>query len=196
MSRPAAAVHRVIKAYDVRGLVGEQLDEGFVTDVGGAFTAGLGYIGDRLGLFEALARRDAWTPRELAEATRLHERYVLEWLKAMVAAEYVEHDGDSGRFFMTLEQRAVLADPGSPVFAVSGEHSIWFYLGRTDIPEIGTRDEIVQFLQAHPAAVGVVSQEEIEDVEKVGIMEKLYYSDWIPTKKARIVLFRIRPQDQ
>jgi phosphomannomutase len=37
MSRPAAAVHRVIKAYDVRGLVGEELDEGFVADIGGAF---------------------------------------------------------------------------------------------------------------------------------------------------------------
>lgn len=37
MSRPAAAVHRVIKAYDVRGLVGEELDEQFVGDVGGAF---------------------------------------------------------------------------------------------------------------------------------------------------------------
>lgn len=37
MSRPAAAVHRVIKAYDVRGLVGEQIDEAFVADVGGAF---------------------------------------------------------------------------------------------------------------------------------------------------------------
>ncbi|KUI19198.1 phosphoglucosamine mutase [Mycobacterium sp. GA-1285] len=37
MSRPAAAVHRVIKAYDVRGLVGEELDEPFVADVGGAF---------------------------------------------------------------------------------------------------------------------------------------------------------------
>jgi phosphomannomutase len=37
MSRPAAAVHGVIKAYDVRGLVGEELDEGFVADVGGAF---------------------------------------------------------------------------------------------------------------------------------------------------------------
>jgi phosphomannomutase len=37
MSRPAAAVHRVIKAYDVRGLVGEQIDEDFVRDVGGAF---------------------------------------------------------------------------------------------------------------------------------------------------------------
>ncbi|HYO03111.1 MAG TPA: phosphomannomutase/phosphoglucomutase [Mycobacterium sp.] len=37
MSRPAAAVNRVIKAYDVRGLVGEELDEEFVADVGGAF---------------------------------------------------------------------------------------------------------------------------------------------------------------
>ncbi len=37
MSRPAAAVHRVIKAYDVRGLVGEELDEGFVSEIGAAF---------------------------------------------------------------------------------------------------------------------------------------------------------------
>src|SRR5512139_205217 len=37
MSRPAAAVHRVIKAYDVRGLVGSELDEQFVADVGAAF---------------------------------------------------------------------------------------------------------------------------------------------------------------
>ncbi|HTM86148.1 MAG TPA: phosphomannomutase/phosphoglucomutase, partial [Mycobacterium sp.] len=37
MSRPAAAVHRVIKAYDVRGLVGSEIDEPFVTEVGAAF---------------------------------------------------------------------------------------------------------------------------------------------------------------
>jgi phosphomannomutase len=37
MSRPATVVHRVIKAYDVRGLVGDELDESFVTDVGAAF---------------------------------------------------------------------------------------------------------------------------------------------------------------
>jgi phosphomannomutase len=37
VSRPATAVHRVIKAYDVRGLVGEQIDEAFVADVGAAF---------------------------------------------------------------------------------------------------------------------------------------------------------------
>ncbi len=37
MSRSASAVHRVIKAYDVRGLVGDELDEPFVADVGAAF---------------------------------------------------------------------------------------------------------------------------------------------------------------
>ena len=37
MSRPAAAVRRVIKAYDVRGLVGKEIDEAFVADVGAAF---------------------------------------------------------------------------------------------------------------------------------------------------------------
>jgi phosphomannomutase len=37
MSRPAAAVHRVIKAYDIRGLVGVEIDDGFVAEVGGAF---------------------------------------------------------------------------------------------------------------------------------------------------------------
>jgi len=37
MSRPAEVVHRVIKAYDVRGLVGDEIDEDFVADVGAAF---------------------------------------------------------------------------------------------------------------------------------------------------------------
>ncbi|MDQ2627747.1 MAG: phosphomannomutase/phosphoglucomutase [Actinomycetota bacterium] len=37
MSRPAAAVHRVIKAYDVRGLVGSEIDESLVAEVGAAF---------------------------------------------------------------------------------------------------------------------------------------------------------------
>ena len=37
MSRPAAAVHHVVKAYDVRGLVGEEIDDSFAADVGAAF---------------------------------------------------------------------------------------------------------------------------------------------------------------
>ena len=66
MSRPAAAVHRVIKAYDVRGLVGEEIDESFVTDVGAAFARlmrgeGAAPGGDRLRHAGQFARR--WRPR-------------------------------------------------------------------------------------------------------------------------------------
>ena len=46
MSRPAAVVHRVIKAYDVRGLVGDEIDESLVTDVGAAFARLLRDEGD------------------------------------------------------------------------------------------------------------------------------------------------------
>src|ERR1700758_688759 len=47
MSRPAAAVHRVIKAYDVRGLVGAEIDDSFVADVGAAFARLMGAEGAR-----------------------------------------------------------------------------------------------------------------------------------------------------
>ncbi|OBK87578.1 phosphomannomutase/phosphoglucomutase [Mycolicibacter sinensis] len=47
MSRPAAAVHRVIKAYDVRGLVGSEIDESLVTEVGAAFARLMGDEGAR-----------------------------------------------------------------------------------------------------------------------------------------------------
>src|ERR1700736_381806 len=46
MSRPAAVVHRVIKAYDVRGLVGDEIDESLVTEVGAAFARLLRDEGD------------------------------------------------------------------------------------------------------------------------------------------------------
>ena len=59
MSRPAAAVHRVIKAYDVRGLVGEELDEGFVAEVGGAFAR---LVRDGASLGHSLA---SWGPTRL-----------------------------------------------------------------------------------------------------------------------------------
>ncbi|MBI2088522.1 MAG: methyltransferase domain-containing protein [Deltaproteobacteria bacterium] len=88
-----------------------------VADVGGAFTVGLGYIGDRLGLFTALAAKEACSSGALAEETGLNERYLREWLKGMVAAEYIEYDPDSDTYFMTPEQKAVFSDDSSPVFA-------------------------------------------------------------------------------
>ena len=86
------------------------------TDAGGAFASGLAYLGDRLGLFRALAEAPA-TADELAQSTGLTPRYVLEWLKGMTASRYVEFDGE--RFSMTPAQRAVLAEEGGPAFAAA-----------------------------------------------------------------------------
>lgn len=95
----------------------KQIVEKVVADVGGAFVTGLGYIGDRLGLFKALARNGPISSVDLASWLELDERYVREWLKAMVSAGYVECQADVGPYFMTADQRAVLAEDDSPVFA-------------------------------------------------------------------------------
>jgi len=84
--------------------------ERVVDDLGGAFTVGLAYLGDKLGLFAALAAHGPIGGAALAERTGLDGRYVREWLNAMVAARYVEHQPDRGTYAMTPEQASVLAD--------------------------------------------------------------------------------------
>ncbi len=58
-------------------------------DIGAAMLGALTYIGDRLGIFGALAEAGAVTSAALAERTGLNERYIREWLAAMTAAGYV-----------------------------------------------------------------------------------------------------------
>ena len=100
-----------------------------VGDMGGAFTMALGYIGDRLGLFKALAGAGPLTTEQLADKTDLNERYVREWARAMVAAEYIDYDPDANKYVMTDEQAFVLANEDSPMFVGGGFHfttpSIW-----------------------------------------------------------------------
>jgi len=92
------------------------LGQRVVVDTGGVFTIALCYIGDRLGLFRAMADGKALTSEELAQKTNLNERYVREWLKGLVAAEYIEYKQDSDRYFMTAEQAFVLANEESYSF--------------------------------------------------------------------------------
>jgi SAM-dependent methyltransferase len=95
----------------------EELAFRVMNDYGGAFLMALGYIGDRLGLFKSLEASGPVTSIELATATGLNDRYVLEWLKAMVAAEYIEFDPETGRYFMTPDQAAVLSSKDSPFYS-------------------------------------------------------------------------------
>ena len=61
-----------------------------VNEMGAAANAALVLIGDKLGLFRALARQSALTPAELAAKTGTHERYVREWLSAQAASGFVD----------------------------------------------------------------------------------------------------------
>lgn len=85
-------------------------------DLGAAMQGALTYIGDRLGIFKALAGAGAVTPAELASRAGLDERYLREWLGAMTAARYIDYDAASGRYSMPPEHALILADENSQFF--------------------------------------------------------------------------------
>jgi SAM-dependent methyltransferase len=85
-----------------------------VGDLGAAISSTLIIVGDKLGLYKALAQTPA-TPAELAKRTGTNERYIREWLNNQAAGGYVEYDAASGRFSMSEEQKLCLADPNGPV---------------------------------------------------------------------------------
>ena len=87
-----------------------------VGDLGAAMGAALVLIGDKLGLYQAMARMGPVTSEELARATGTAERYVREWLAAQAAARYAEYDPETRRFHLTPEQVMALADQNSPVY--------------------------------------------------------------------------------
>lgn len=94
----------------------EAFIERVVLDVGTAMRGGLMYIGDRLGIFRALADSGPVTAVELSERTGLSERYLREWLGSMTTAEYVEHDGEHDTYLLPAEHALPLADEDFPFF--------------------------------------------------------------------------------
>lgn len=83
-------------------------------DVSAAFGVLLAYMGDRLGLFRALATGGPMTSGDLAERTGTAERYVREWLAANAAGGYVSYDPETERFSLTPEQALILAAEEDP----------------------------------------------------------------------------------
>jgi 2-polyprenyl-3-methyl-5-hydroxy-6-metoxy-1,4-benzoquinol methylase len=87
-----------------------------VVDFGATFNAALIRIGDKLGLYKALAEGGPQTPGELAKRTGTAERYVREWLSAQAAGGYVTYDPGAGEFHLSEEQAFAMADENSPAF--------------------------------------------------------------------------------
>jgi 2-polyprenyl-3-methyl-5-hydroxy-6-metoxy-1,4-benzoquinol methylase len=90
-----------------------------VGDLGAAMSGALVVIGDKLGLYRALAADGALTPAQLAKRTETSERYVSEWLNAQAAGGYVTYDPATGKYALPAEQAFALADDASPA-AVAG----------------------------------------------------------------------------
>jgi SAM-dependent methyltransferase len=87
-----------------------------VGDMGAALSGALVVIGDRLGLYKALAEGGPASSAELAGRTGTAERYVREWLAAQAASGLVDYDGRTQRFSMNPEQAMALASETSPVY--------------------------------------------------------------------------------
>jgi SAM-dependent methyltransferase len=87
----------------------------FVTDLGAAVHAGMVVIGEKLGLYKALAG-GPMTPGQLASETQTDERYVREWLASQAAGGYVTYDEKTAQFRLTQEQVFALATEDSPAY--------------------------------------------------------------------------------
>jgi len=102
-----------------------------------AFTCALGYLGDRLGLYRALADAGPSTSEELAGKTGLHERWVREWLRQQAAAGILEHEG--GRFSLSPEQEQIHAREESPYFGAGLFQGVLGLLGSLEDVEASFR---------------------------------------------------------
>jgi SAM-dependent methyltransferase len=87
-----------------------------VTDMAAAISGLLLHIGDRLGLYKAMAGAGPITSAALAERTGTTERYVREWLGNQAAGGYVTYNPADCTFELPPEQAMVVADEHSPVF--------------------------------------------------------------------------------
>jgi len=90
----------------------------FATDFGAALHASTVVIGDKLGLYRALAQLGPTDAAHLAADTGCDVRLVQEWLDAQYVSGYCHHSSQTAMYWLSPEQAAVLADPSSPAFLV------------------------------------------------------------------------------
>ncbi|MFI5271636.1 MAG: class I SAM-dependent methyltransferase [Ktedonobacterales bacterium] len=87
-----------------------------VADCAAALSAPLVVLGDRLGLYQAMAFAGPLTAAEVAARADASERYVREWLLNQTASGYVEYDPTTARYTLPDEHAVALTDDASPLY--------------------------------------------------------------------------------
>jgi SAM-dependent methyltransferase len=87
----------------------------FVNDLGASVHAGMVVIGEKLGLYKALAG-GPMTSTELAAKTATDERYIREWLASQAAGGYITYQADTEKFSLSVEQAFTLSNEDSPAY--------------------------------------------------------------------------------
>lgn len=146
-----------------------------VGDLGAMMSIGPMIIGEKLGLYKAMAGGTSITAGELAAKTNTDERYVREWLCSQAASGFIEYDGAADRFSMTEEQAAALAQDEGP----------FYFLGAIEVAVAMVRDE-PKILEAFRTGKGVGWHEHdaclfrgTERFFRPGYMRHLL-NEWIP----------------
>lgn len=96
-----------------------------VGDMGAALNAAMVVIGEKRGLYKAMAGAGPMSSAELAKKAGCAERYVREWLNSQAAGGYVEYDAASGKYTLPEEQAVALADESSPAYVAGGFYAVW-----------------------------------------------------------------------
>jgi SAM-dependent methyltransferase len=93
--------------------------EELMRDLGGAYSAVLVYIGDKLGLYKAMKEiGKPITSNELAAITKTSERNIREWLANQAAGGYVIYNAETQKYWLPPENALALVDENSPVFSI------------------------------------------------------------------------------
>jgi len=93
---------------------GEAFAERLVEVLNSGAVALMTSIGHRTGLFDAMAGLPPSTSEQIASAANLNERYVREWLDAMVVGRIVEYNPEDGTYYLPQEHAAFLTRAASP----------------------------------------------------------------------------------
>jgi ubiquinone/menaquinone biosynthesis C-methylase UbiE len=126
-----------------------------VDEVGATLNTALVVMGDKLGLYRALADAGPLTPAGLAERAGIAERYAREWLSAQAAGGFADYDPDSGRYVLPPEQAVALTDESSP-----------FYLPGLFQTALGSVLDSPRITEAARTGAGVGWHEHVRDVHE------------------------------